>query len=519
MKTRVDNPIHSASYQSVPAKFRFLSVGEGPGCRSWREHFQFNAGLMGGFLTRKIAQTFLGSVLLAVMAAPGGATVAELQLLPADVLNTDNQFGAAVAISEDGNTVVVGAPKKEINGNLYAGAAYIFVRSGSNWIQQARLTGSGVQGFANEHFGFAVGISGDHVIVGTDASKAAYMFARNGTNWVSQTMRFEEVTVFTPSWRYGSAVAVSGDLAIVGDYQWGSENGAVLFFHRVGNEWLTSLDNVLFGTHSYEWYGYAVAANGARGIAGGPYESVGNSYPGAAWVYPAGARLSQDPSANSACFGNSVALSSEGTMAVVGAPFEDQNNVGGAVYVFSEPTLPAMWGQQARLTIAGGGYHDGFGYSCAAGAGKIVIGAPLQNGLRGAVYYFKGTGADWTQQEPIYASQSQESDRFGYSVAMAGGTVVIGAPGIDQPRGGKAFIYEIPTPLTYTLSLAMDSAQRRLRFPSVLGRHYRVERSTTLQPDSWSPVSDDLAGTGALLEVTDGTSTGTAGFYRLVVLP
>ena len=138
--------------------------------------------------------------------------LAQQAYLKASNTEADDQFGGSVAVS--GDTVVVGATGEDsnatgINGNqnnnsaVNAGAAYVFVRSGATWTQQAYLKASNTG--ANDVFGISVAISGDTVVVGAanedsnatgingnqsnnsaaDAG-AAYVFVRNGTIWTQQ---------------------------------------------------------------------------------------------------------------------------------------------------------------------------------------------------------------------------------------------------------------------------------------------------------------------------------------------
>ena len=123
-----------------------------------------------------------------------------------------DNFGFAVAVA--GDTVVVGAHREDsnatgVNGNqadnsaFDAGAAYVFVRSGTTWTQQAYLKASNTG--ADDRFGWSVAVAGDTVVVGaineesnatgvngnqadnsaTNAG-AAYLFVRSGTTWTQQ---------------------------------------------------------------------------------------------------------------------------------------------------------------------------------------------------------------------------------------------------------------------------------------------------------------------------------------------
>src|SRR5206468_571351 len=105
--------------------------------------------------------------------ARSGTNWSQQAYLKASNTGAGDEFGAAVSVC--GDTLVVGAPKEDssatgINGNQDdnsaddSGAAYIFVRNGTNWSQQAYLKASNSE--ANDFFGIAVAMAGDSVVVG-----------------------------------------------------------------------------------------------------------------------------------------------------------------------------------------------------------------------------------------------------------------------------------------------------------------------------------------------------------------
>jgi hypothetical protein len=207
-------------------------------------------------------------------------------------------FGSSVSVS--GDTVVVGALLEAsiasgVNGDQsdnsarYAGAAYVFVRTGTTWIQQAYLkasnTGSG--GYYGL-FGRSVAIWGDTVVVGANQEAsgvngnpdddsapfagAAYVFVRNGANWSQQAylkaFNAESYDLF------GYAVAVSGDTAVVGAYQENSSatgvdgdgtdnsatnSGAAYVFVRTGTNWTQQSYLKASNTDGGDYFGSAVA--------------------------------------------------------------------------------------------------------------------------------------------------------------------------------------------------------------------------------------------------------------------
>ena len=79
-------------------------------------------------------------------------------------------------------------------------------------------------------------------------------------------------------------------------------------------------------------------------------------------------------------------------------------------------------------------------------SGKIVVGASHQDGIRGAVYVFTGSGSSWTPDAKLTASDSAESDHFGHSVAVSTDTIMVGAPRINQGTVGAVYVYEEDQP-------------------------------------------------------------------------
>ena len=134
-----------------------------------------------------------------------------------------------------GDTVVVGA-FGEPSGAFYPGAAYVFVRSGATWSQQAHLTAS--TPVANESFGYAVAVSDDTFVVGAQGQGAnqgaAYVFVRSGATW-SQQDNLKPASTPGGLNRFGNSVAVLGDTIVIGarEESGGEErSGAVYVFVR-----------------------------------------------------------------------------------------------------------------------------------------------------------------------------------------------------------------------------------------------------------------------------------------------
>ena len=143
--------------------------------------------------------------------------------------------------------------------------------------------------------------------------------------------------------------------------------------------------------------------------------------------------------------GGSVAV--DGNTVVVGAPrhMVGSSSHQGAVYVFVQSD--GTWVEQAELTASDGAAGDQFGYSVAVSGSTVVVGAPYHtvgsNPSQGAAYVFVQSGGTWSQQAELSASDGARIDYFGYSVAVDGSTIVVGASNhIDGgARPGAAYVF------------------------------------------------------------------------------
>ena len=147
-------------------------------------------------------------------------------------------------------------------------------------------------------------------------------------------------------------------------------------------------------------------------------------------------------------FGNSVAISSDGNTAIIGAYYKDSST--GAVYIFTRSGT--SWSQQAKLQASDKATSEHFGYNVAISSdgNTAIIGAYYKNSPEGAktgaAYIFTRSGTTWTEQAKLQASDRATNDYFGYSVAISsdGNTAIISAHFKDSPEGtdtGAAYIY------------------------------------------------------------------------------
>jgi hypothetical protein len=393
------------------------------------------------------------------------------KLTAADAEDHDN-FGTSAAIS--GNTVVIGASGEDGAGT-YRGAAYIFERNtggADNWGQLTKLTASDTADL--DLFGNSVAISSDTIVVGAyrkagaGANRgAAYVFDRDNGG----TDAWGEVAKLTPSDAadddgFGYSVAISGDTIVVGAYQEdgaGTDHGAAYVFDRNVNgadAWGQVTKLAASDGADDDEFGYSVAISGDTVVVSTPDEDGAGTDRGAAYVYTRNtggadawgeaAKLTASDAADDDWFGYSIAIS--GDAVVVGAPGEDGlGTARGAAYVFERNTGGAdAWGQVAKLTASDTEDGDSLGWSVAISSNTVVVGASYENGAgvnRGAAYVFERNtgGADnWGEVAKLTASDAADGDLFGYSVAISGDTAVVGASfkdGVGTNRGA-AYVFE-----------------------------------------------------------------------------
>jgi len=391
----------------------------------------------------------------------------------------NDQFGESVALSDDGNTLAVGAYLEASNATgvnhptgqsdnsaIDSGAVYVFQRNNGNWLQQAYVKASNTG--ANDQFGESVALSGDGNTLAVGASfeassatsinhptgqsdnsatdsGAVYVFQRNNGIWLQQA--YVKASNTGASDRFGRSMALSDNgntLAVGAIFE---DSNAIGINHPTGqsdNSATSSGAVYVFRRNSGNWQqlAYVKASNTEKGDG----------------------------------FGRSVALSDDGNALAVGAVFEDSNAIGinhptgqsdnsvtssGAVYVFQRNN--GNWQQLAYTKASNTGTDNRFGKSVAlSGDGNtLAVGAIFEDnnatGINhptgqsnntasrsGAVYVFQHNNGNWQQLAYVKASNTERGDGFGESVALNGdgNALVVGAnaedsnaTGINHPTG------------------------------------------------------------------------------------
>jgi len=392
--------------------------------------------------------------LLAVSMAWSSETWQEQAKLAASDGAAYDFFGEAV--SNSGDYVIIGAPYDD-DGKVDSGSAYIiFRREGIEWEQQAKLIASDAA--IGDRFGYSVCISGDYAIVGAPCdddrgidSGSAYIFSRSGINWIQQaklTIPDGAVEDF-----FGKAVSISGDYAIVGvpysDAN-GEASGSAYIFKRSGTSWLREAKLTPSDANAYDEFGCSVSISGDYAIVGAIRGDKNGNDCGCAYIFKrSGTTWAQQAKIVAVDaevddrFGCSVSI--RGNFAIVGAIFNDPNESNrGSAYIFRRDG--ANWLQQTKLIASDCDAFDEFGKSVSIDSNYAVVGAHYDDdrgGQSGSAYIFKYDGTGWFEQTKLRASDGDSYDRFGASVSISGNYVAVGASYNDDmgTNSGSAYIF------------------------------------------------------------------------------
>lgn len=395
--------------------------------------------------------------------AGGECELHEIAQLVASEAMADAEFGNCVAIS--GDTVVVGARQEPGDAGVGQGAAYVYLRFGRTWTFQARLTASDAA--ISDNFGVSVDIDGDTIVVGAYGDDgpdgieygAAYVFFRTGSVWVEQAKL--TASDGDPLDYFGNAVAIEGDTVIVGAHEdegpAGISQGAAYVFVRNRGVWIEQVKLTPTDASAGDRFGNAVALNADTALISAPYDDGSNGpVQGSAYIFVRDktswaqqAKLTASDGATYDHFGlDAVAIA--GDTAIVGAYSEDgpAGRSQGSAYVFVRNG--SKWTEQVKLTASDGATSDYFGCSVAIDGDTAIVGAFFDDGPvvndQGSAYLFVRDGETWTQQVKLTASNPATDDRLGYSVAIDEGTIILGAiwsDGSGMVNQGSAYLYEI----------------------------------------------------------------------------
>lgn len=334
------------------------------------------------------------------------------------------------------------------------------------------------------YFGSSVAVSGDVLVVGAygyDYNKGkVYVYKLNpDTNTFIQKAKLQPWRLIVND-NFGISVAISGDTIIVGADGYLDDTGGVFIFEKPEGGWVDVIDEATRLTPDAsiagKVFGDSIAISGDTIVVGAYKDdddsntSSGAVYvfnkPESGWQQPFDydhipvATLKASDAASFDYFGKSVAINEE--TIVVGAYKDDDGDLNtnnyshynsGSVYVFKKPS--AGWAnvtEDAKLNASDADQEDYFGYSVAISGDSIVVGAYQSNNgaaYSGSVYVFEKPSGGWvnmTETAELSAFDASYKDYFGRRVAISGDRIVVAADGNDDAgeSSGSAYLFKKP---------------------------------------------------------------------------
>ncbi|MFK7818957.1 MAG: choice-of-anchor Q domain-containing protein [Planctomycetaceae bacterium] len=245
-----------------------------------------------------------------------------------------------------------------------------------------------------------------------------------------------------PDAQLGYSVAVDGDWMVSGAWKDSSQapaSGGASIYRRSGANWVLFQQISADDGEALDQFGYSVGIDGTTIVVGARKSDALGFNSGAAYVFEfdasqnqwlQSAKLLDDSTVSSGDqFGQSVAI--QGDTIVVGARFDDGfGRNSGSIYVFNRTSTG--WLTDGRIKGTDARKGDQFGYSVAIDGGTIAVGARKDNDQgtdSGSVYILESNGGGtWTETTEIYSSNARKHNWLGHSVDISGDTVVIGKP-------------------------------------------------------------------------------------------
>ena len=360
------------------------------------------------------------------------------------------QQGYSVALSAEGNTALIGGR----NDNGGVGAAWVFTSSNGVWTQQAKLVGADAAGIAGQGWSVALSADGNTALIGAPGDNnqtgAAWVFTRSNGVWTQQAKLVSADSTDYAYQGWSVALCADGNTALIGTRT--NYDGGAWVFTRSNGEWTqqgAKLSGTGFAGISNQGSSVALAADGNTALIGGPNDQGGA---GAAWVFTRsdsnwsqqGSKLVGTGAAGSAGQGSSVALSGDGSRALIGGP--QDHSLTGAAWVFTRSN--GVWTQQGSKLVgvgAAGSAGQGSSVALSADGSRALIGGPDDQGGTGAAWVFarSDSTSGWSQQGvKLIGTGAIGAAKQGSSAALSanGNTALIGAPE-DNDDAGAAWVF------------------------------------------------------------------------------
>ena len=393
--------------------------------------------------------------LIPPQADPNCVAVGERKIKPADLAQGDI-YAAAMAV--DGNVALVASEWDDDQGKD-SGAVFVYRCDGRQWVEEQKLLPS--DGQAGDNFGRSLELDGNLAVVGThwdddngEKSGSVYAFRYNGAAWVQEQKLLASDGKADD--RLGNTVSVDGDVIVAGAWKkngGGKNSGAAYVYRFNGLQWVQEQKLVASDREAYDGFGRHVSVSGNVIAVGTWQDDDGASnggavymfrHTGTSWVQEQ--KLVASDAGTNSFLGWSVYL--DGRTVVAGAYGDSPKGTqSGAAYVWRYDG--ASWSHEHKIVPRDGSAYDYFGFSIALDGDNLAVGAyvKLTEFLGpGAVYLYRYRNNEWSKFRKIVPSDGAPQDAFGFHVALKGKLLVTGSWRDDDAGAdsGSAYLYTFP---------------------------------------------------------------------------
>ncbi|KYK31612.1 MAG: hypothetical protein AYK22_02035 [Thermoplasmatales archaeon SG8-52-3] len=359
----------------------------------------------------------------------------EQEKLQSSDCSPGDYFGCSVKI--DGNYAIVGAYKE----NDDTGSAYIYSRDGENWIEVQKLSAS--DGEPGDNFGKSVSIFENLVVVGAPGDDgntgSAYLFNNSGSTWIEEQKLISSDG--EPDDLFGSSVSINKKIAIVGAYADDNFKGSVYAYNysSTNNTEFIKLEAV--DGEIGDCFGYSLSYDGRFVIIGaiGDDNQSGSAYILEYCCYFKW-REKVNVSSGDPYFGCSVSI--DGDYAIIGSPGLPLDGITGSVNIFKRDEN--NWFEHTFWNETDNGEYL-FG-SVSIDGGHAIAGSYYFDDGKGSAYVFKRNGTIWEKEQKLTALDSGYGDKFGISVSIDAGYIIVGAECVDACTGSAYVFMKIGVP-------------------------------------------------------------------------